>query len=71
MENKTSYDLLTVNTEQKLMDVLNNSGLTITTISLITDKLKNNIDVQKYKTINEIKLQEEKNKTIDANVKNK
>jgi hypothetical protein len=54
------YDLLTANAEQNILNVLSSSGLAITTISLIIDKIKVNLDAQKHEIISQLRLKETK-----------
>lgn len=55
--NNKSYDLLVVETEEKILQLLGNSGLTITTMSLLLDKIKTSVDRQKEFTILSLKNQ--------------
>lgn len=60
MKDETPYDLITDDTEQSILKLLNNSGLAITTMSLLIDKIKFNLDAQKYNTVAQLRLNESK-----------
>lgn len=64
MKNEIPYDLLIADTESEILTVINKSGLTIATVSLIIDNIKNNLDHQKHDILKTMRLQEEAKKAI-------